>query len=96
MTTEADFLGKLAEDGFDPAVRLALADWLEEHGETDAAEWVRLDTKWQAGPSHLIDYFRLTEEERGRERLLCWRLGETMEGERFRAWLAAGLDLMPF
>src|SRR5262245_11260262 len=42
--TEDALLLALLDHPHDAAIRLVYADWLEETGEVDLAEWLRLDT----------------------------------------------------
>jgi uncharacterized protein (TIGR02996 family) len=44
MSDEEALLLTLLDRPHDPAVRLVYADWLEDHGEDDLAEWLRLHT----------------------------------------------------
>ena len=41
MTNEANFLAAIRENPDDDAVRLIFADWLEDQGDTDRAEFIR-------------------------------------------------------
>lgn len=43
MHDERAFLREIANDPENPAARLVYADWLEEHGECDRAEFLRLE-----------------------------------------------------
>ena len=45
MHDERAFLREIANDPENPAARLIYADWLEEHGACDRAEFLRLETE---------------------------------------------------
>src|SRR5438552_18436242 len=45
MTNEANFLAAIRESPDDDAVRLIFADWLEEQGDTDRAEFIRVQVE---------------------------------------------------
>ena len=45
MTPETGFLEAIQQDPCDPTPRLIYADWLEEQGRDEEAEWLRLDAK---------------------------------------------------
>ena len=64
----------------DRAPRLVLADWLEEHGEAERAELVRL-TVALTGPGPLA-------EDEPDHALRQARLAEVQRGKRGRSWLA--------
>jgi uncharacterized protein (TIGR02996 family) len=57
----------LAEEPWDELVRLALADWLEEHGENARAEYMRLHTASRSRPTTLAARVAALEAEHGRE-----------------------------
>jgi len=48
------FLRAIAEEPWDETHRLILADWLEEQGETDRADFVRLQVRAAALPTWLV------------------------------------------
>jgi uncharacterized protein (TIGR02996 family) len=45
VSERAALLRAIAQNPIDDTVRLAFADWLDEHGETDQAEFIRLQIK---------------------------------------------------
>src|SRR5262245_2924557 len=45
MTTEADFLHAIRRSPEDDSLRLVYSDWLEEHGQPERAEFVRLQVE---------------------------------------------------
>src|SRR5262245_31042032 len=45
MTEREGFLRAIAEDVYDDTPRLVYADWLEDHGEPDRAEFIRVQCK---------------------------------------------------
>lgn len=56
MDERAAFAAAIRADPTAALPRLQFADWLEEQGETDAAEWLRLDVRHgEAWASHASD-----------------------------------------
>jgi uncharacterized protein (TIGR02996 family) len=62
MASESSFLAAILADPDDDAVRLIYADWLDEHGETERAEFIRLQFAL-AGPD-IAERGPLFERER--------------------------------
>jgi uncharacterized protein (TIGR02996 family) len=59
----AQFIKLLAEDPYDQITRLALADWLEEGGEDDAAAWHRAWTPdWERAKEWLTAFASSIQE----------------------------------
>jgi uncharacterized protein (TIGR02996 family) len=91
--TEAAFLRGIAAEGDSDTGRLAFADWLDERGDADRAEFVRVQCALAAGPE--------TQELRTRERALldarrgewCEALGLPVEDVRFERGLVSRVRL---
>jgi uncharacterized protein (TIGR02996 family) len=88
MTEPKGFIGAIGEDLYDDTPRLVYADWLEEHGDPDRAEFIRLQCELEPmRDRYEID--RAAELHRREEELLRkhqqeW-LGPGMEGwDRWR------------
>jgi uncharacterized protein (TIGR02996 family) len=45
MTTDEGFLQAILDDVEDDALRLVYADWLEEHGQPERAEFIRVQVE---------------------------------------------------
>ena len=45
MIDEAAFLETIQDDLDDDTARLVFADWLEEHGQSERAEFIRVQTE---------------------------------------------------
>ncbi len=65
---EADFLEAICADPTDDGVRLIFSDWLEEHGNVDRAEFIRIQCQ----------LFNLPEEELSRRSRLVKRQDELL------------------
>jgi uncharacterized protein (TIGR02996 family) len=65
MNQEAAFLRAICKDPDDDAVRLIFADWLDEHGEPERAEFIRVQIEQARLPEW--DRRRLECERRSRE-----------------------------
>lgn len=91
--TEAAFLRGIAAEGDSDTGRLAYADWLDERGDADRAEFVRVQCALAAGP--------VTQDLRDRERALldahrgewCEALGLPVEDVRFERGLVSRVRL---
>lgn len=71
MTEREAFIEAIAADPNDDTVRLAFADWLQEHGEEDRAEFVRLSYALAAGSQQVEDLNQIPAElQRIRKRIL--------------------------
>ena len=74
--SDAAFLRAILEDPDDDTSRLVYADWLDEHGDPDRAEFIRVQCALA----------RMAEDEDGRwelqarERQLLWRHGKGWAG----------------
>jgi uncharacterized protein (TIGR02996 family) len=73
MTIEAGFLRAMVADPADDASRLVCADWLDEHGQAERAEFIR-------GQIHLAN---VTEDSLPR-RKVARRMRELLEGNEHR------------
>lgn len=61
MDERAAFVAAIRADPTAALPRLQFADFLDEQGETDAAEWLRLDTEeWEAWCGRRLDRWRAT------------------------------------
>src|SRR6476646_10103294 len=76
----AAFLRDVIENPDDDAPRLIFADWLDDNGDSDRAEFIRLQVERDRLPAHSVRSWQL----RARERKL-----EQQHGERWRGTLAA-------
>lgn len=47
LTQEQAFLRAICEDPFDDTPRLIYADWLEENGRAERAEFIRVQVEWE-------------------------------------------------
>jgi uncharacterized protein (TIGR02996 family) len=72
MTDEAGFLQKIIENPDDDAPRLVFADWLEEHGDSDRAEFVRVQCEL-AKLARRQELLRREQQLRRREQQLLRR-----------------------
>ena len=63
MSTESGFLSEIRERPGDDAPRLVFADWLDDQGQADRAEFVRAQVRLAALPEW--DPARFDLEERG-------------------------------
>jgi uncharacterized protein (TIGR02996 family) len=76
MARESAFLADIIEHPDDDAPRLIFADWLEENGDPDRAEFIRLQCRLA----------RLDDDDPQREALQ--EREQELLGEHFRAWTA--------
>jgi uncharacterized protein (TIGR02996 family) len=83
MTDDDALLVALLDRPHDTATRLVYADWLEEAGDADLAEWLRLDTQLLRVPP------------RDRPRPQAERLGELHAAHR-EDWLALAGVMVPW
>src|SRR5689334_8020900 len=67
MTTEQAFLAEICANPDDDAPRLVYADWLDEHGDAERAEFIRLQCQLARTPRHP----RLQELRRREKQLLA-------------------------
>ncbi len=63
MTTEDDFLRAIKATPDDDHLRLVFADWLEDQGQTERAEFIRIQVEL-ASPSFNPNHVTLEAEER--------------------------------
>jgi uncharacterized protein (TIGR02996 family) len=85
MTEDEAFLRAILEDPADDGVRLIYADWLEEHGQAERAEFLRLqcarrDTarQWALAYKYRESWFRSVLGMRWADPVQ-WRLGEPVD-----------------
>ena len=88
MASDEGFLQAVLADPDDDVVRLVYADWLEEHGEPDRAEFIRVQ----------IELARIGEDDSHRPYLLYRE--RTLEYDHFDEWRAQagcpGVEVMRF
>ncbi|HYT94537.1 MAG TPA: TIGR02996 domain-containing protein [Gemmataceae bacterium] len=77
MTPEAALLQAVVENPADDAVRLVYADWLEEHGDVDRAEFIRVQVQRASLPSDAPQQAEL----RTRSLALTLRCGSRWRGQ---------------
>src|SRR5438093_1127867 len=70
MSTEAQFLAEIESRPDDRSVRLVYADWLEEHGEEERAEAVRVEEEMRRVPICSDRYWEL-KPRRNKVRKKC-------------------------
>src|SRR5262249_12640860 len=96
-TNEAALLRAIAEENDDDTGRLVLADWLEEHGDSARAEFIRVQCELTAPklPEKRRDTLRLRERELLDAHRHEWveAFGLPMEDVRFDRGLIAGMRL---
>src|SRR5579871_2247260 len=63
-TTQAQFVQTIIDNADDDAPRLVNADYLDEHGETERAEFVRVQCELARCPEEDPRYLDLRERER--------------------------------
>ncbi len=81
MTTQKSLLQSIRESPFDDNLRLVYADWLEENGDPDQAEMIRLQCE-----------LRILDRRTARANFLTKRT-HALLNKHYEAW--AGLDLDP-
>jgi uncharacterized protein (TIGR02996 family) len=64
MTENQTLLNAIVENPDDDAVRLVYSDWLEEHGQADRAEFVRVQIELARGKASEARRERLRRRER--------------------------------
>src|SRR5947209_2024989 len=67
MSSADTFLADIRDNPDDDAVRLVFADWLEDHGDPERAEFIRLQVRLAQMPEH--DPARFELEERAQDLL---------------------------
>ncbi len=77
MDQRAAFLRSICDDPDDDAVRLIFADWLDEHGQPERAEFIRL----QCDRAQRVEPLPACAEAVWREEELLARFGETWRAE---------------
>lgn len=80
MTTERDLLEAVAANPLDDGPRLVFADWAEEHGDPERAEFIRLQIRLAGMDEYDPDFKRLSQRE-----------SELLRGNDFR-WKIQGLS----
>jgi uncharacterized protein (TIGR02996 family) len=98
MHTEADWMRAIVTDPADLQVRLVFADWLEEQGESDRAEFIRLQVELDAltdmdvsGLSNYTVVNGMTMREWRLKQVQCNRL---LSNEKYRKWIPLfGVDV---
>lgn len=80
MTTERDLLEAVAANPLDDGPRLVFADWAEEHGDPERAEFIRLQIRLAGMDEYDPDFKRLSKRE-----------SELLRGNDFR-WKIQGLS----
>src|SRR3954462_12824674 len=76
MNTERAFLDDIIASPEDDAPRLIFADWLEDHGDPDRAEFIRLQVELEKLPPHSVRARQARAREAGRAR----RCGDSWRG----------------
>jgi uncharacterized protein (TIGR02996 family) len=62
--TQDDFVNAIAANGDDDVLQLVFSDWLEEHGNSERAELVRIQLELAKVPNEDPRYPKLLNEER--------------------------------
>src|SRR5689334_18621005 len=82
MATPEGFIRGIAEDLYDDAPRLVYADWLDEHGDPERAEFIRVQCELEPmRDRYEID--RAAELHRREDELL---------GKHRKEWLRPGME----
>jgi uncharacterized protein (TIGR02996 family) len=76
MSTEASLLAEIRALPDDDVPRLVYADWLEDQGDSDRAEFIRLQVRLARAPEHSPERFELEEQS------------EDLLAQHQRDWLA--------
>ncbi len=85
MDLRKQFLSKILETPGDDAPRLIFADWLEEHGEAERAEFIRLQCTLAAGGLSAEEQSRLQQREAELLNRHGWDWAEQI-GTRIAEW----------
>src|SRR5437763_314517 len=96
-TTEAGFLRSIADAGDDKTARLVFSDWLEEHGATACAEFIRVqcDLAAPGAPEDSRRALRVRERALldGHRREWCEAFGLPVEDVTFERGLISKMRL---
>jgi uncharacterized protein (TIGR02996 family) len=96
MSDEAGFLQTIITDPDDDAPRLVYADWLEEHGQTERAEFIRVQCELAKLPEDDVRRPGLEDRERSllRSHEKEWNpFGRQIRGPEFRRGFAESLNV---
>jgi uncharacterized protein (TIGR02996 family) len=93
MSDEAAFLAAIQTTPGDDALRLVYADWLEEHGELECSELIRVCEAMRGVPVFSDEYWRL-KARRNELRPVCpadWLATTGYDGSRYDPLLRDGI-----
>ena len=96
MQTEADFMQAIIADPDSDELRLVFSDWLEEHGNTDRAEFIRLQIDMAKISPWTCEYGQLRDQtaeiyQRNKE---TWKIGEPFCGEYYRRGFVENVEFI--
>src|SRR5437763_14959052 len=99
MADRDAFLRAIWDRPHDDAPRLIYADWLDEHGDPERAEFIRLTTGSAAGPAARVEELLARNGDRWRAEVpsahgVKWG-DELMRGFVHQAYLASGEAFIP-